>query len=72
MCADTLRSTAVLLAAAIATVITSIPPSSADAIAAMVVSIIILVSLIPLIQGLVLTSLRIIVKLRHNPRPVEV
>jgi Co/Zn/Cd efflux system component len=50
--ADTLRSIAVLLAAGIAFVFKSIDPSIADASASIVVSIIIALSLGPLLVGL--------------------
>ncbi|KAL7579889.1 hypothetical protein ACA910_004896 [Epithemia clementina (nom. ined.)] len=59
VCADTLRSSAVLLAAALATAMPSVDGLYADAAAAIVVSVIILVSLIPLMQGIVLTAIRI-------------
>jgi Co/Zn/Cd efflux system component len=66
VCADTLRSTAVLIAASIATLFPAIPGETADAAAAIAVSIIILVSVIPLIQGLVLTAIAI-QYLHRNP-----
>jgi Co/Zn/Cd efflux system component len=62
VCADTLRSVAVLLAATWAQYMTTITPSwnmtpnQADSGATIVVSIIILLSLLPLIQGLYLTA----------------
>jgi Co/Zn/Cd efflux system component len=62
VCADTLRSVAVLLAATWAQYMTAIIPSwnmtpnQADSGATIVVSIIILLSLLPLIQGLYLTA----------------
>mmetsp|Transcript_28361 Transcript_28361/g.59267 ORF Transcript_28361/g.59267 Transcript_28361/m.59267 type:complete len:90 (+) Transcript_28361:61-330(+) len=68
VCADTLRSTAVLIAAGIATVFQSIDGGKADAIAAVVVSVIILVSIIPLMQGLVLTGFEIRYLTRNPPR----
>lgn len=52
VCADTMRSIAVLVAAGIAGMFDSIDPEAADAVAAVVVSIIIILSLIPLFQGL--------------------
>lgn len=70
VCADTLRSAAVLVAAAIATLVPTIPPSVADAVAAVVVSVIIVGSLIPLIQGLIMTAIEI-VSLSRNPPPDE-
>lgn len=55
VCADTLRSIAVILAALIAGNIKSIDPEEADATAAIVVSFIIVLSLIPLIHGIIHT-----------------
>lgn len=53
VCADTLRSIAVLIAAGLATIFPSLmTPSEADSYGAIVVSIIILASLGPLFQGL--------------------
>jgi Co/Zn/Cd efflux system component len=51
--ADTLRSIAVIVAAGIAEVVDSVTPEEADAAAAVVVSILVLLSLIPLFHGLV-------------------
>jgi Co/Zn/Cd efflux system component len=51
--ADTLRSIAVIVAAALAEIVPNITPEVADATAAVVVSFLILLSLIPLIQGLI-------------------
>jgi Co/Zn/Cd efflux system component len=65
VCADTLRSVAVVLAAGIATIFPSIPGETADAAAAVAVSIIIFVSLLPLIQGLVITAFEIKYLLRN-------
>lgn len=56
MCADTLRSIAVLIAAGIASVFQGVQNDVADAMAAMAVSIIIVVSLFPLLHGLFLTA----------------
>jgi Co/Zn/Cd efflux system component len=50
--ADTLRSIAVIIATIIALIVKSVTPEEADASAAVVVSILILLSLIPLFQGL--------------------
>lgn len=50
--ADTLRSIAVIIAAIIAVLVKNVTPEEADASAAVVVSILILLSLIPLFQGL--------------------
>ena len=50
--ADTLRSIAVIVAAALAEVVPDVTPEEADATAAVVVSILILLSLVPLFQGL--------------------
>lgn len=66
VCADTLRSTAVLVAAAIATIFPSLDGANVDAVAAVVVSVIIFVSLVPLVQGLVLTGIEIR-RLKRNP-----
>ena len=52
MFADTLRSVAVILAAALAELFDAVTAEEADAAAALVVSILILLSLIPLFQGL--------------------
>jgi len=59
VCADTLRSTAVLIAAAFASLAPDVSPDSADATAAVVVSVIIIISLGPLVQGLYLTAVEI-------------
>jgi hypothetical protein len=53
--ADTLRSTAVIIASVAAETVESVTPKSADATAALIVSILIALSLIPLISGLVRT-----------------
>mmetsp|Transcript_11885 Transcript_11885/g.16635 ORF Transcript_11885/g.16635 Transcript_11885/m.16635 type:complete len:354 (-) Transcript_11885:1329-2390(-) len=53
--ADTLRSIAVIIAAIIAEVVDEVTSEEADATAAVVVSALILVSLIPLVHGLVKT-----------------
>lgn len=53
--ADTLRSIAVIIASSIAETVDSIDPEEADATAAIVVSVIIFFSLIPLVQGIVHT-----------------
>lgn len=58
--ADTLRSVAVLVAAGFASIFPGIlTPNDADSDAAIVVSIIILISLVPLLQGLYLTACKI-------------
>lgn len=57
--ADTLRSFAVIIAAVTAKVVDGVTPEEADATAAVVVSILILLSLIPLFQGLRETSLEL-------------
>jgi Co/Zn/Cd efflux system component len=60
ICADTLRSIAVLIAAGFASLFPSLlSPMAADSWGSVVVSVIILVSLIPLIQGLFLTAVKI-------------
>jgi Co/Zn/Cd efflux system component len=53
--ADTLRSIAVIVASCLAYTFNDISPIHADAVAALVVSFLILLSLIPLFQGLVHT-----------------
>ena len=68
VCADTLRSIAVLVAAATAFLIPSIEGSTADSVAAVAVSFIILGSLLPLLQGLVLTVVQIYALSRNPPR----
>jgi Co/Zn/Cd efflux system component len=60
VCADTLRSVAVLVASGVAFVLPQwLSPRQADAGGAVIVSIIILVSLVPLMQGLYLTACKI-------------
>lgn len=60
VCADTLRSIAVLAAASFSVIFpNSFSPAKADSWGAIVVSIIILISLAPLIQGLYATFLKI-------------
>lgn len=61
VCADTLRSIAVLVAAGIATVFPSVNGEFADATAAVVVSFIIISSLCPLLYGLFLTAKEIVI-----------
>ena len=51
--ADTLRSIAVIIAAIVAELVPSITPEVADSTAAIIVSILILLSLVPLGQGLI-------------------
>lgn len=51
--ADTLRSIAVIIAAALAELFDEVSAEEADAAAALVVSLLILLSLVPLFQGLV-------------------
>jgi Co/Zn/Cd efflux system component len=71
VCADTMRSTAVLVAATIAHFFqNSVSGALADSTAAIVVSIIILVSLIPLLHGLFITARKIIALLTDPMRPV--
>lgn len=69
VCADTMRSTAVLIAAILATTVSSIDGAVADSLAAIVVSIIIFVSILPLLRGLLITA-RQIQALKKNP-PVD-
>lgn len=59
VCADTLRSLSVLIAAGIATIFPSVPGDLSDSAAAIAVSIIILISLVPLLQGLVITAFQL-------------
>jgi Co/Zn/Cd efflux system component len=60
ICADTLRSIAVLIAAGFASLFPSLlSPMAADSWGSVVVSVIILVSLAPLLQGLLLTAFKI-------------
>jgi hypothetical protein len=54
-----MRSIAVLLAAGIAAAFPDVSGTRADAYAALVVSLIILGSLVPLLQGLVVTAIQI-------------
>jgi len=60
VCADTMRSVAVLIAAGIATAFQQIQSGDADAWAAIVVSLIILGSLLPLLHGLFITTKEIL------------
>lgn len=71
--ADTLRSIAVLIAAAIAYSVEGVNPSMADAVASMVVSIIIAISLGPLLVGLFETARELLVirKERETERKEE-
>lgn len=64
--ADTMRSTAVLIAAAIAFLFDSVASDAADASAALVVSITILISLIPLIRGLFVTAKHLVIESRNK------
>lgn len=63
-----MRSIAVLVAAGIAALFDSVAPEMADATAAVVVSLIIIISLLPLLQGLYLTGIEIWVLTRNPPR----
>jgi Co/Zn/Cd efflux system component len=71
VCADTLRSVAVLIAATVSYFFGDfLPGAVADSMAAIVVSIIILISLIPLLRGLYITA-RHIISLSLDPsRPI--
>ena len=62
--ADTLRSVAVIVAAVLAEVLPNVTPEVADATAAVLVSFLILLSLVPLIQGLMssISELRAILR----------
>jgi hypothetical protein len=62
-----MRSAAVLLAAAFGVLVPTVVPAEADAVAAIVVSVIILGSLFPLLQGLVMTAIQIASLSRHPP-----
>eukprot|EP00594_Rhizosolenia_setigera_P011847 CAMPEP_0178968568 /NCGR_PEP_ID=MMETSP0789-20121207/18343_1 /TAXON_ID=3005 /ORGANISM="Rhizosolenia setigera, Strain CCMP 1694" /LENGTH=433 /DNA_ID=CAMNT_0020654545 /DNA_START=675 /DNA_END=1973 /DNA_ORIENTATION=- len=53
--ADTLRSIAVIVAASIAFMVDSVDPQQADAVAAILVSIIIVIGLVPLFNGIIYT-----------------
>lgn len=66
VCADTMRSTAVLIAAILATTISSIDGGVADSVAAIVVSLIIFISILPLLRGLIITA-RQLKTLHKNP-----
>lgn len=66
VCADTLRSLTVLIVAFIATIFPSIDGGKADSVAAIIVSFVILGSLVPLLQGLTITAMRI-VSLHRKP-----
>lgn len=61
-----MRSIAVLVAAGIAFLFDAVTPDAADATAAMVVSCVIIVSLLPLLQGLYLTATEICVSSRRR------
>ena len=67
VCADTMRSAAVLIAAALAFLVPGLVPAVADSLAAVVVSFIILMSLLPLLQGLFLTAIEITSLLQDGP-----
>lgn len=62
-----MRSTAVLVAAAIAELFDSVSSSNADSWAAIAVSITILLSLIPLIRGLIVTANQIVIESKNKP-----
>jgi Co/Zn/Cd efflux system component len=72
VCADTLRSIAVLVAAGIAFLFDAVAPDAADATAAMVVSCVIFVSLLPLLQGLYLTATEICISSRRRHQAIIV
>jgi Co/Zn/Cd efflux system component len=67
VCADTLRSVAVFVAAGIATADPSISGAMADAVAALAVSVIILCSILPLLHGLLWTAVKIYTLSRNPP-----
>jgi hypothetical protein len=54
-----MRSISVLIAAGISTIFPSVPGALSDSLAAIAVSMIILVSLFPLIQGLIITAIQL-------------
>jgi ACR3 family arsenite efflux pump ArsB len=62
-----MRSTAVLVAAGIAFTFDAVSPAEADSWAAIAVSVTILLSLIPLIRGLVVTARQIIIESKNRP-----
>ena len=62
-----MRSTAVLVAAGAACVFDSVSPAEADSCAAIAVSVTILLSLIPLIRGLVITARQIVIESKNKP-----
>lgn len=66
-----MRSIAVLVAAAIAYLFDAVAPDVADATAAVVVSLIIIISLLPLLQGLYLTAMEIWILTRQPPGDVN-
>jgi len=67
ICADTLRSTAVLIAGGIACAFNSVSSERADSWAAIAVSITILMSLVPLLRGLFVTARQIIIESKNKP-----
>ncbi|CAB9500670.1 expressed unknown protein [Seminavis robusta] len=67
ICIDTLRSIAVLVAAAIAYSVDTVSPAVADSCAAIVVSITTMISLIPLIRGLFETAQQIVIEAKNKP-----
>ena len=67
-----MRSAAVLITAGIAFAFPIIDPDSADSVAAIIVSAIIFVSLVPLIQGLCLTAMEIYRVTRNPPKSAVV
>lgn len=72
ICADTLRSSAVLVAAGISQVWPDVVSGElADSMATIVVSIIILVSLIPLLHGLYETAKKILILSKDPRRPQQ-
>lgn len=65
ICADTMRSIAVLVAATIAFLFKQVPADKADSAAAIAVSITILVSLLPLLRGLAITARELVIEYRR-------
>lgn len=70
ICADTLRSVAVLIAAGISEYGSGMTAAQADSGATLVVSIVILVSLLPLVQGLYQTAHQIYAMVREPGRRI--
>lgn len=73
ICADTLRSIVVLIAAGFSTLFPELlSPAGADSFGAIIVSVIIIISLAPLLQGLLSTALQIRDLVRERPHDNQV